>query len=287
MSIEIPAVKLSPELVFGMLDIIDRFRDNPKKMREEMIRFYRSKSIREKVPSPKNIVRAVTLPSLRHLDLIEGYWPKVSLNPNGKVVLNAHRKHGKAEAKRKFGVILYRVDEKKGSVIRNLLKLVEKRSTTELLRFTHKLKEKFEVKTEKETRVLHDRLKRWLHYLEYVEFVKQEGEIIKVNRAVLESCVKDKRVKIPTQQFTDLLIRKYKELARKEGSPYVQIPKLRNAVCEETGMLNDGFYDTLRSIKFTTDKYVIMLSEPMLRQKGGINIGSKYYYYIFVRSEKK
>lgn len=287
MSIEIPAVKLSPELVFGMLDIIDRFRDNPKKMREEMIRFYRSKSIREKVPSPKNIVRAVTLPSLRHLDLIEGYWPKVSLNPNGKVVLNAYRKHGKAEAKRKFGVILYRVDEKKGSVIRNLLKLVEKRSTTELLRFTHKLKEKFEVKTEKETRVLRDRLKRWLHYLEYVEFVKQEGEIIKVNRAVLESCVKGKRVKIPTQQFTDLLIRKYKELARKEGSPYVPIPKLRNAVCEETGMLKDGFYDTLRSIKFTTDKYVIMLSEPMLRQKGGINFGNKYYYYIFVRSEKK
>jgi hypothetical protein len=282
MSIEIPAVKLSPELVFGMLDIIDRFEGDPQKVREEIIKYYRSKSLRKKTPSPKNIVRAVTFPSLRHLDLIEGFWPKVSLNPDGKIVLNAYREHGVSEAKRKFGLILCRIDERTGWVIKTLLNLAERNKVTEFPRFISVLGDRFEVTSEKETRVLADRLKRWLYYLEYVGFIEQEKDMIKVNQAIVESCEKGTGVKVSTPQFTALLIKKYKELARQEGSVYVPIPKLRDAVCEETGMLKDEFYEILRSIKFATNRYTIMLSEPMLRQKGGITVGNKYYYYLSI-----
>ena len=281
-SIRIPAVKLSPKLVFGMLDIIDRWRDSPERMKEEIVKYYRSESIREKVPTPKNIVRAVTFPSLRHLDLVEGFWPKVSINPNGKTVLNAFHKQGSPEAKRKLGVILYRIDEKADSVIKYLLDLAVRHDIVQFSHIESLLEEEFDVKTEKETRILNDRLKRWLQYLEYVEFIEQEGQMIKVNKAIIDHCAKGKKAETSTQQFTELLIRKYKELVREEGSVYVPIPKLRDAVCEETGLLKDEFYDMLRSTKFTTETYSIMLSEPMLREKGGITVGNKYYYYISI-----
>ena len=284
MSIEIPAVKLRSELVFDMLDIIDRFQDRPQKMREEIIRYYRSKSIREKPPSPKNIVRAVTFPSLRHLDLLEGYWPKISLNPNGIIVLKAYRLSGGSAAKRKFGLIFHRVDKRKGRVIKTLLSLAGKNDTTEFSRIASSLRRKFRVKTQKEKRVLNDRLKRWLSYLKYIGFVDQEGEMVKVNKSIIESCAKGKRVEISDKHFIEVLIDKYKELVREEGvrSVYIPIPSLRNAVCRETGMLKDEFYDKLRSIRFTTRRYSILLSEPMLRQKGGISLGNKYYYYISI-----
>jgi len=267
-----------------MLDIIDRFQNYPQKMREEIIRYYRSKSIREKAPSPKNIVRAVTFPSLRHLDLLEGYWPKISLNPNGEIVLKAYRLHGKSAAMRKFGLIIYRVDNRKGGVIKTLLNLAGKNDVTEFSRIVSSLRKKIEVTTEKEKRILDDRLKRWFSYLKYVGFVDQEGETVKVNKSIIESCAKGKRVEISDKHFIEVLMSKYNELVRQEGkgSVYIPIPSLRNAVCKETGMLKDEFYDKLRSIRFTTKRYSILLSEPMLRQKGGVSLGNKYYYYISI-----
>ena len=282
MSIEIPAVKLNPELVFDMLDIIDRFKVDPKKMKEEMIKYYRSKSLRRKIPSPKNIVRAVTFPSLRHLDLLEGYWPKISLNPNGIIVLKAYRLNGSSAAKRKFGLILYRVDKREGGVIKTLLNLAGKSDIIEFLRIVSSLEKKFRVKTEKEKRVLNDRLKRWFSYLKYIGFVDQDKDVVKVNKTVIESCSKGEKLEMPLKRFTQVLMNKYKELVRVEGSVYIPIPKLRDEVCAQTGMLKDEFYDTLRSMKFTTERYSIMLSEPMLRQKGGITIGNKYYYYLSI-----
>ena len=282
MSIEIPAVKLNPEFVFDMLDIIDRFRDDPEKMKEEMIKYYRSKSLRRKIPSPKNIVRAVTFPTLRHLDLLEGYWPKISLNPNGKFVLKAYRLSSSSAAKRKFGLILYQVDLRESGVIKALLNFAGKNDIIEFSRIVSLLGKKYRVESEKEKRVLNDRLKRWLSYLEYIGFVDQDKDVVKVNKTVIESCSKGEKVKISLKRFTQLLMNKYKELVRVEGSVYIPIPKLRDEVCAQTGMLKDEFYDTLRSMKFTTERYSIMLSEPMLRQKGGITIGNKYYYYLSI-----
>jgi len=284
MSIEIPAVKLSPNLVFDILDIIDRFKYRPQKMKEEIIKHYRSKSIRGRAPSPKNIVRAVTFPSLRHLDLLEGYWPKISLNPNGIIVLKAYRLSGSSAAKRKFGLILYKVDQRRGRVINTLLNLTGSNDITEFSRLVSLLEKKFGVKTQKERRVLNDRLKRWFSYLKYVGFVDQEGEMVKVNKSIIESCASGKGVKVSDNQFIEVLMSKYKELVKEEGkgSVYIPIPSLRNVVCEKTGMLKDEFYDKLRSIRFTTKEYSILLSQPMMRQKGGISLGNKYYYYISI-----
>ena len=124
--IRIPAVKLKPELVFGILEIIDKYTDNPRILKQKIISFYRSKSLRSKAPSPKNIVRAVTFPSLRHLDLIDGYWPNISINPNGKVLLKTYQLSGLSQAKRKFGFIFYKVDKRTGEVIDTLLRLAKK-----------------------------------------------------------------------------------------------------------------------------------------------------------------
>jgi hypothetical protein len=282
MSTQIPAVKLSPKLVFGMLKIVDQNEGNPEKMREDMIKYYRSESIREKTPTPKNIVRAVTLPSLRHLDLIEGYWPRVSINPNGKNILKAYNTHGKSEAIRRFGQILCRIDRKTGSVTELLL---SKRNDHNMISFSdvvRSLKAGYGAKSEKEIRVISDRLKRWLQYLKYIGFIELNGSLIKVNRSVILNCQEDKRVEISSKQFVELLRRDYRELVRKEGSVYVPIPKLRDLICDETGMLKDEFYDMLQSIKFATNTYSILLSEPMLREKGGITVGNKYYYYLSI-----
>jgi hypothetical protein len=282
MSIEIPAVKLSPELVFDILGIINQFNNNPEKMKEEIIKYYRQRSLHRKIPSEKNIIRAVTFPTLRHLDLVEGYWPNISLNPNGKIVLNAYLKHGLSGAKRKFGLIIYLVDERSGNIIKDILNLASKNNIVDFSLLLNSLSDKFKIKSEKENRILIDRLKRWINYLQYVGFIEQRGQTIKIYERTIQSCKKGETIKTPYSKFIDILQAKYKVLSKQEKSIYVPIPKLRDAVCEELGMLKDEFYDQLRLIKFTTDKYIIMLSEPMVRQKGGITIGDKYFYYITI-----
>jgi len=281
----IPAVKLSPHYIFPFLDMIDRYKLNPFRMRGEIVSYYRNHSTRVKAPSEKNIIRAVTFPSLRHIDLIEGVWPKIILNPNGVEVLNSYRNRGLAAAKRKLGFVVYRVDRRTSSLVEILKELAKKSEIVQFSSLVETLKNRWSIKKDKDKRVLVDRLKRWLLYLAYVNFVGYKGNYIMIQKPIIESAAKGESLDLSTSMFTRILLKEYERLLKKKGggSPYVSIPELRDVVCKEIpGMLKDEFYDYFRSIKFATNKYSIMLSEPMLRREGGIRIGNKYYYYVSI-----
>ena len=178
MEIKIPAVKLSRQFVFPILDVIDRYKHNPSRMREEIVSYYRNHSIRHKPPSEKNIIRAVTFPSLRHIDLIEGVWPKIVLNPNGVEVLNSYRNLGVAKAKRKLGIVIYRVDRRTCSIVETLKDLAKVGEIVQYNSLVEALKIGWRIENEKDLRVLIDRLKRCLLYLDYVNFVCYKRNII-------------------------------------------------------------------------------------------------------------
>lgn len=289
MDMKIPAVKLRPDLVFLFLDIIDRYKHNPSGMRKEIVRNYRNHSARHKPPSEKNIVRAVTFPSLRHIDLVEGVWPKIVLNPNGIEVLNSYRNQGVAAAKRKLGVVIHRVDLRTCSIIEVLEELAEVNEIVGLNSLAETLEVRWRIRDEKEQRILVDRMKRWLQYLDYVDFVSYKKDFIKVQKSIIESAAKGEGIDISVGIFTQILLKEYEQILRKRGggSLYVPIPELRDAVCKRIpGMLKDEFYDYFRSVRFTTSRYSIMLSEPMLRQEGGIRIGDKYYYYVSIYNRR-
>lgn len=285
METRIPAIKLSPQLIFPLLDLVDRSSNDPSKMREEIVDFYRKHSTRSEQPSEKNIVRAVTLPSLRHIDVIEGVWPKIILNPNGVEVLGSYRNEGVAAAKRKLGTVIYRVDLRKCSVIQTLDNLTKSAEVVKYDSVLNALASEFNIEEDKGQRVLRDRLKRWLLYLEYVDFVTLDGNTITVRKSIIESASKKRSLDLSIGEFTRAVLLEYERLLkeRKGDSVYISIPELRDAVCKRIpGMLKDEFYDYFKMIKFTTGKYSIMLSEPMMRQEGGVRVGDKYYYYISI-----
>lgn len=284
MSITIPAIKLPPGMVFGMLQVIDKHLENPERMAKSMVDYYRSVSVRVKPPSEKNIRRAVTLPSLRHLELIEGIWPRIRLTANSRQILSNLMASEVGGAKRTLGRVLYGIDQRKAHVISTL---EQKGGTLERDSLLKAMATRFDVHSEEGRRESDDRVGKWLGYLTHFELVRSNSGIT-LNSSLIEAFRSGYRLELSKQEFVKTLIAKYKELSgRASNQGYVPLPLVRDAVCAEfKGMLAEDFYRNLMSIEHNTEQYSILLSEPMTRQEGGLRVGDKYYYYMAIFERK-
>ena len=89
-------------------------------------------------------------------------------------------------------------------------------------------------------------------------------------------------MEISEDEFKKALFESYEQLKAKRKSSYVPIPEVRDAVCEVKSIWPDQFDQLLRDIAKETPNYLIYLSQPMIRESGGIRIGDKYFYFIAI-----
>lgn len=291
MEIPIPAVKLKPDMILKILQIMVKHEDDSDIMRSQIVLSYRNKSSRIDEPSEKNILRAVTFPSLRKLGLIEGEGKEIKLTPNARNLLRVYKLRGMPGYKRKLSKLIYVTDKKNGQILHTLGDLKKKNGgIIPKDVFLSELKRKYKLKTEIDERILKDRMKRWFLYLFFVSFVNYANSNIQLNDVQVNACLKENLIKISKKKFVKTLIQEYNYLKNREkGLTYVPIPMLRDAVCkcfEKEGMMNEDFYEYLRSIERETKDYTILFSQPMLREEGGMFINERYFYYVSIYSKK-
>ncbi len=88
---------------------------------------------------------------------------------------------------------------------------------------------------------------------------------------------------ISNAEFEESLWNHYrllKPLAR--GSPYVPIPTIREAVCNEFSMSSFKFDKILKSLIASPGMMRVIPATPIEPKEGGLAIGKKYYYSIAV-----
>ncbi len=288
--VEIPAIKLPPSLIIEALGKINENEGDERSMRESLITLYRDHSSRARGPSEKTIMRAVIFPTLRHLDLIEGTWPDVRLNPNGRAVVNSHAQRGVAAAKRKLRAIVFQIDRVTGEVISALRSIGRDSVRTSKTQIQRLLVRSHHVGSEKEERVLHDRLDKWLALLAYLDFIDLEGDQIHLRVIEAEMGTQDYGASFDLDKFGISLLEAYRLIVLEEhGSFHVPIPRVRDKVCEQfPGMLKDDFYELLTRLKSKRAlPYQIHLSQPMSRTEGGMNVGGKYYYFLGIMEDEQ
>jgi hypothetical protein len=285
LTVKIPPIKLPPKMIIDALDLIERYGTDPLMMREHLLRFYRESSTRNRSPSEKTIMRAVIFPTLRHLDLIEGVWPDIHLNPNGMQVVLAQRHHGSSAAKRRLRLVVQRLDQKIGilAVLRALSKSSGATSRTVLAK---RLARSSAISSEKEKQVLIDRLDKWVNLLSYLEFVEPHDNTLSI-RLLVEN-IQEREPSFDTGQFEKILVEEYKQMtSRQPGLFHVPIPLLRDKVSKRMpNMMKDDFYELLKKVKNRKSNHEIYLSQPMHRSEGGLVIDDKYYYFIGIRERE-
>jgi hypothetical protein len=278
---EIPALKIKPDTISYILSIIKKNEHNYSVITNEIYAYLINLSKRTQKPSPKNLVRAVALPSLRHLKLIEGDENDIQLTPQGNSLyyssLNNLNLVDDSKFRKEFAKYLILLEEKYYVSIINELKTYNKIKISDFSIYL------FE---EKNYKFSFDRFHRWLNYLKYVGFISVQKKMIVVNQSqILNAQSNEKPPSL--KYFREKLIESYLKLAPKsEFLGYVPIPLLKNEIYSIISNLWDqDFYDMLPKINREDNNTVIAFSEPMKWVNGGINIDGKYYYYIYIRKK--
>jgi hypothetical protein len=275
----VPSTKASPDLLVGLMKIIDRHTGNIELMKKEIHRYLLEKSTRGK-RDEYNSVYAITLPTLRRLELIDGKGSEVHLSSDGKILLDIFEKNGVLHYKKNLAKLLLRIDAEKAHVIENLLVLNKPEiSIGELVAVLKK--------AGVDTNENDDRLLKWLRFLKHVDFVGYEDvNSITVNIFQIKSIMEGKKP-VDFDTFLVALFEEYQKLVSKNrGNVYVKIPELQRKVCthlENLHFTTFDFRDYLTKLKTTNIRgKKVIFSKPGAREMGGLKIDKTYYYYISV-----
>ena len=275
----IPSTKASPDLLVDLMKIIDRHTGNIELMKKEIHRYLLEKSTRGK-RDEYNSVYAITFPTLRRLELIDGKGSEVHLSSDGKILLDIFEKNGVLHYKKNLAKLLLRIDAEKAHVLENLLVL--NKSEISIGELVAVLK-----KAGVETNDNDDRLLKWLRFLKHVDFVDYEDvNSITVNIFQIKSIMEGKKP-VDFDTFLVALFEEYQKLVSKNrGNVYVKIPELQRKVCtrlENLHFTTFDFRDYLTKLKTTNIRgKKVIFSKPGAREMGGIKIDKTYYYYISV-----
>ena len=290
---QIPPVKAKPESIPYLLKIISANERDYAAITKFVYEYLCALSDRKKKPSIKNSVRAVALPTLRHLLLIKGFRDDISLTSRGQILLNRSlSKSGhisKFDFRKSFAEYVLGLERRYFVPVSDsaceLTESAEERffDIFTLLKY---IKNKFGEKVANR-----DRLRRWLGYLKYVGFVDNAGkaDVYRLYTHQIKAAEISK-AEISDLDFKQLLISEYYKLAFSyQTLGYVPIPELRHSVCLSfDGKLWDEDFDLiLKRIKKEDEKYVIGFAEPMTRKSGGLYLNGRYYYYIVIRDKEK
>lgn len=275
----IPSTKASPDLLVDLMKIIDKHTGNLELMKKEIHKYLLEKSTRGK-RDEYNSVYAITFPTLRRLELIEGKGSEVHLSSDGKILLDIFEKNGILQYKKNLAKLLLRVDAEKAHVIENLLILNKREiSISELVAALKK--------AGVDTNENDDRLLKWLRFLKHVDFVDYEDvNSIAVNTFQIKS-IREGKKPVDFDTFLDALFEEYQKLVIKNrGNIYVKIPELQRKVCtrlENLHFTTFDYRDYLTKLRTTNIRgKKVVFSKPGAREMGGLKIDKTYYYYISI-----
>jgi len=275
---KIPSTKASPEDVLDLLKIIKKHAGNIELMRRNIHEYLLKKSKRGR-RNKYNSVYAICFPTLKRLNLLDGEGPDIHLSPDGEALIKAHEEKGDLDYKRLFAKIILRVDFENAHVAENLMELSKDTiSNKELVDF---LKSRG-VDTDEND----DRLKKWLRYLKFVNFIEEYKGKFRINKFQINGILYGEQ-KIDFDVFLNELFKIYNKLQSKaRGSKFVKIPELERELCTK---LRDYYFTTFdfrENLKKLKRKEInnkkIIFSKPGAREKGGIKINGIYYYYISI-----
>jgi len=280
MNYQVPALKAKAEWLPWTLQCIRDNNGNYKRIENCIMVKWLNTSRRTKAPSTKNSLRAVFGPTLRHLQLVMGEGDRLELMSKGRELLDVYEEEGEIAFKKTLAKHLIKLDRDRwGGLIFELERLGGNVTDTQILN---------KMEGKQEGQLTKDKLRKALLYYEYVGLLVIEGETIKLRKPIFQSLMAGVDVKVSSQQFIEALIKSYDRLQPESGgNPYISIPTLREGVCEELGFWPDDFYKLLEEIPKETSDYLIHLSQPMVRKRGGIRLGDKYLYYIAIYKKKK
>ena len=270
----IPPLKARPETIIHILLIIEGSEGNFKKIEEGVIDYWRKTSIRRREPSRKNSLRAVFGPTLRHLQLIRGEGDGIKLLPKAKELLESYERGGEISFKQKFAEHLVKLEETRWVRILSVLENHEFISIELLLNTV--LGEYCDSVIDK------SKLMKYLAYLEYAGLVSTKKGEIALRKPLYENTLAGLQKDTSLDEFLKALFEGYEELRKRQTSSYVPIPEVKDTVVEKLGIWPDQFDEWLRKIPKETNEYLIHLTQPMVRESGGLEIAGKYFYYISV-----
>jgi len=274
MTREIPPIKARPETVIHILQIIEDNEGSFKKIEDGVIDYWKRTSIRRTEPSRRNSMRAVFGPTLRHLQLIRGEGDEIKLLPKAKELLVSYKQGGTVLFKQKLAEHLLKLEETRWVNVLSALQNCESVSTESLMKT---------LMTEYPESIINkSKLSKYLAYLEYVGLISSKNGQISLRKSLYEMTIAGLQKEISADQFMKTLFDTYSEQRAKQTSSYVPIPEIRDAVCEKLGIWPDQFDEMLTGIPKETDRYLIHLTQPMIRESSGLKIGGKYFYYISV-----
>ena len=278
MKSRIPSTKASPSDVIELIKIVKEFTGNIDVMRKKIHEYLLKKSRRGR-RDEYNSVYAICFPTLKRLDIIKGKGENVHLSPDGEALIRTHEDKGPLEYKKLFAKIILRVDFEKAHVLENLVNFNKEHvSLEELVQY---LQSKGIDTNEKD-----DRLKKWLRFLKFIEFIEEEDGKIRINKFQINSILYGKKV-INFNKFLNVFLSSYEKLQSKSrGSKYIKIPDLEKEVCLRLQDYNFTTFDFRVSLKRLRRRRInnnkILFSKPGAREKGGIKINGIYYYYISI-----
>lgn len=274
----IPPLKARPETIIHILQIIANNEGDFKKIEDGVIDYWKKTSIRRTEPSRRNSLRAVFGPTLRHLQLIRGEGDEIKLLPKARELLVSYEHGGTIPFKQKLAEHLVKLEETRWASVLPPLRNQEFISIDSLMKNV--------LRRYPESAVDKSKLRKYLAYLEYVGLISSKNGEIALRKSLYENTVAGLQRSISTDQFLKVLFDIYSDLRTKQTSSYVPIPEIKDAVCERLGIWPDQFDEIMTKIPKETGEYLIHLTQPMVRESGGLKIGGKYFYYISVYTKE-
>lgn len=278
MKSRIPSTKASPSDILELIKIIEEHSVNLDLMKKK-IHEYLLKRSRKGKRDKYNSVYAICFPTLKRLNLLEGKGTSIHLNPDGKTLIKTYNDKGLLGYKKLLAKIILRVDFEKAHVAENLMNFERDYVTLEELI-------KYLISKGVDTNEKDDRLKKWLRFLKFVNFIEEDDDKLKINKFQISAILHETQ-KINIDKFLEAFFTSYNKLQSKSrGSKYIKIPDLEREVCMK---LRDHYFTTfdfrmnikkLRRAKVNNKK--ILFSKPGAREKGGIRMDGVYYYYISI-----
>lgn len=293
MNRQIPPVKAKPESIPYLLKRVSENEGDYRAITKSVYEYLCSLSVRKKKPSIKNSVRAVALPTLRHLLLIEGTGDYTFVTARGQILLNKSLSEfgdiTESSFRKSFAEYILRLERRYFIPVSDSASKLTESSEEQFFDISALLKYMQDRFGEDTTNM--DRLRRWLGYLKYVGFIEEarKAGVYRLNKHQIKAAEIGK-AEVSDSDFKHRLIREYYKLSSSyQTLGYVSIPKLRYAVCVsfDGKLWDEDFNRILKRIKKEDEKYVIGFAEPMVRKSGGLHLNGRYYYYIFIRDKEK
>jgi len=277
---DLPSIKLSHSYAADILAIISKHEGNRKAMDNAIYAYFVKHSKRPTPPSFKNATRAVTYPSLHHLELIMGDRGSIRLSPIGALLVEA-----KAEGQDEYVRVLAKhlVRWQCSEHLRGLciLQKIKEMPGKDFVTTLDRLASRYWPSSSPSLMV--GNLRRLLGYFELARLVALSNGQVILNEGQIAAARRVEQPPPTLHEFSEMVLKAYTKLAMSLQQRAVPIPLLERDVCRAfNGRLWHGaqFRDMLTKMPRETPDYVLLFMQPMMRESGGIRIGERYYYYL-------